>query len=926
MSLLDTLTGPKWQHKNPEVRLRAIAQLEDASVLLELVTSDPDAQVRSAALARVTSADTLDELIESLDGPLQLQARQQRLQQILPKAEQLGQITEDDLLLRIASLTDDDDLLCQAIARITHADTLLDAASHHPLAKVRLQAAMGISDIAALEQLAQQARGRDKGVFRHCKAVLDKHHEKQEREEKLHKDINNLLQQVEQLAGADISTGYSGQLQLLHSRWPELAVNASEQQRQDFQRHLAVCDEKLQQFKQTEQTRQQVRQQENQALEQLDELNGQLQQLEQQADASTDQEERTRLAHEVKDLESRWQQALVIAPAAAGQQQRHQQLLQGLKTRLRTLDLLQKKDADIQALLAKTAQVDAHDHLALTHLEKACRKLLGELHWPEPAIPPAQASLLQAADRLLEQRTALEAQQAKYIARAEKELHTAEAALQANHSKDADRAFARARKAMKSVAPEHRQKLEQVLKPLAAQLHDVHEWQDFAIEPKKHQLIDSMKSLVDSAEDVEILAVKIQALQDEWKQVGALPHAREQALWLKFKEAADEAWKPCKAAFSKQAALHRQNLKARMTLVKQLTAYEQQMAWPDAEDDRDGPTPDWPVVQKTLDTARAAFREIKPLDARGERTSQKAFRTVCDRIYGHIKQEYARNIARKETLVERAGQLADVDDLREAIEQAKKLQQDWKSVGMTPVSVDRKLWHSFRAACDAVFARLDEQRNQQQAATQEQVKQADDLCQQASKLFDTAEADAEFPLVKSLAEVKQQIRALDLPRDAAQQTMRKIQDMEKKARERAAQLRLAREQAAWVCLGDALKSCAANKQGGDSAPPWQSGVDLPKGIDADLLMQFWQQGPSDRPDEDCRTACIALEVCGEIESPADDKQARMEYQMQRLVGGLGQQNPDTEQALLDCINGFIELRPASEWVQRFCSSLEKIRH
>jgi hypothetical protein len=74
-----------------------------------------------------------------------------------------------------------------------------------------------------------------------------------------------------------------------------------------------------------------------------------------------------------------------------------------------------------------------------------------------------------------------------------------------------------------------------------------------------------------------------------------------------------------------------------------------------------------------------------------------------------------------------------------------------------------------------------------------------------------------------------------------------------------------------------------------------------------------------------REACIALEILGEIESPAEDKKARMNYQMKRLVEGMGGQQVQAENALQVCINDFIALYPSSGWAERFCAGVEKIR-
>jgi hypothetical protein len=68
MGILDRLKPqPRWKHSDPVVRLQAIPELGDAVELAALAEHDPDAEVRTAVLAkvvdpvvlgRVTSADT----------------------------------------------------------------------------------------------------------------------------------------------------------------------------------------------------------------------------------------------------------------------------------------------------------------------------------------------------------------------------------------------------------------------------------------------------------------------------------------------------------------------------------------------------------------------------------------------------------------------------------------------------------------------------------------------------------------------------------------------------------------------------------------------------------------------------------------------------------------------------------------------------
>jgi len=115
-----------------------------------------------------------------------------------------------------------------------------------------------------------------------------------------------------------------------------------------------------------------------------------------------------------------------------------------------------------------------------------------------------------------------------------------------------------------------------------------------------------------------------------------------------------------------------------------------------------------------------------------------------------------------------------------------------------------------------------------------------------------------------------------------------------------------------------LQACALKSEDSDKAAAlWGKDGDLPKGIDAEALETWWNEGPG-TPDEDaCRTTCIALEVLAGIDSPPEEKEARMAYQMQRLVEGMGSGPGNSRARLLDGINEFIALRPSGEWVGRF---------
>lgn len=932
MALFDTFKQPKWQHKNPAKRIQAISELNDPQILFELVCKDPDSAVQQAALERIDQAAMLDDLIDQKLSPAVLsQARRQRLQQLLPQAEALNTITDEIALLHIIQLSEDAELTAAAINRIATEDTLASLARQHPQAKARLHAVQRISNLEIIGQLMQSSRGHDKAVFRHCKNLLDEAHARDKVAAEQQQKINRVMNRMAELGQAPDSPVYEGQYRALVQEWQSVERVADPEQKTLFQRHQAVCGQRL--IEQREARLEGERQQaENRAAQQqFAEILHSLDEFEATLLTPVDEPALQQFTVALNELELRWQEAANVSPAPPEMEKTFKARLQRWNMVAATVGKLFAKPEQARALLEESRQPDGKNYASLEKQLAAIRKFLARVQWPEAIslqLPQIIQQLQARVQVLQEQLDALDQDQQKLAKSLSELTNNISAALDQQQPGEADKAMSRARKLLHSLAPQRKQKFEQALAPLSARLGEFHDWQNFAIEPKKEALCERMTALIGQEDDVELLALNIQNLQAEWKQLGQLPHAREQELWTRFKAAADEAWKPCKHEFAHQAEARRKNFAERMKLVEQLTAYEQQMHWPEdpAEGDAAGPVPDWPLVQKTLDTARAAFRAASPVEPKAERTSQKAFKEIGDRLYGHIRAEYQRNIDRKQDLLERARKLAGLDDLKQAINSVKLLQADWTATGMTPVNVDRKLWKQFRAACDAVFARLDQQRMTERQETDAQIKQAESLRDQARAMLENPDPDHLVQLPRTIAELKSAIAAIDLPAPVQQAMNKQMQAMEGRARELLDQKRNEEEKQAWVNLSEVLLACASTNSGQSAGSIDDTLMDsLPKGVDTQLLGEFLRSGPAAANEGPWRESCIALEVHAGLDSPDQDRQVRMNYQLGRLAQGLGQQSVEPEQELLELINNFIVLRPELKWAERFCAGLQKIR-
>jgi exonuclease SbcC len=868
MTLLDSFTKPGWQHRKPEVRIAAIDQLEDETILLGLVNDDPEPAVRKHALSRISGSEALDQLIESLDQPLQGQAKAQRLAQLLPDPQSLSSITDDATLVRIASLSEEPGLITDAIGRVSSVDVRMDLAAHHAVARVRLNAAQGIEDLSLLKELILQSRNKDKSVYRHCKERLDQQHQAEKEQAELQKTLRKLAEDVRKLSAGVDFPDYKSRYLSLKGRWETLIQHCVDEQRKQILDDLEICASRIEKHAAVEATEQARREQTEEAKHTFGELINELEAID-LASLELAQPDKVReLASSLDAIEDRWLAALHDAHPSAEQTEQCKQQLNHWRAIARASKRILNKQETLEKLQSDVAGSEKADFMAHHKLLEKVEKHIQKLPWPEAenaATPGPVLKLHALRDELQQKLIELKKDEKKALEVLKSTFSELQKELDDSHFKNADRVHNRIKNLLRHLGPSHQQHFYDELRPLTARLREIHDWQGFAIEPKKAELIERMKALVGSEESADSLASRIKALQEEWKTLGPVSPRRDQALWNEFHSAAEEAYKPCKEAFAQQSAMRKVNLRRRMELVGQLADYDQRMTWPESADaSPDAPVPDWKMVQKTLDTARAAFNDIKPVSGKGERKSRQALQKICDKIYSHIKDEYERNIARKEKAVARAQEYVELEDLREAINQTKDIQREWKSIGLTPRQVDRRLWKKFRSACDAVFARLDDERKQQNAARNERMEEA-------------------------------------------------------KARAEQARARANLEQQRWPSLLERLRACASRAEDSEKAEQlWQQEAGIPRGIDKNALEAYWDQGVNAEIAEDeLRQACVAMEVFIGVESPPEDKQARMDYQMKRLLEGMGSQQGDHEQLLLEQLNAFIAMRPPHSWLERF---------
>src|SRR5690606_41288201 len=115
--------------------------------------------------------------------------------------------------------------------------------------------------------------------------------------------------------------------------------------------------------------------------------------------------------------------------------------------------------------------------------------------------------------------------------------------------------------------------------------------------------------------------------------------------------------------------------------------------------------------------------------------------------------------AQQQTLIVRAQQRLEQEDIRAAIEEVTQLQARWQQVGIMLRPIDQKRWREFRAACDPIFARKQQQNAEFKEELGANLTAAEQLISRVRELSELS-GQALLDSRKEVGEIQQSFAAL----------------------------------------------------------------------------------------------------------------------------------------------------------------------
>ncbi len=734
---------PRWQHKDPAIRERAVAQLqlgnpEQAQILATLARGDAVQAVRRAAISRLSDMKLLDQMQQQDHDDSIRDAAAEQIRRLLAGLAEHSPSRENRL--RLIGLTDNNaalefvarhsqDAECRsaATARLSDQQALLRLALDGADEPTRVTATERLSDAEALRQLVRD--GRDKRVLRLAREQLKQVNAREQQSQQAAQRCQTLIKELTAHTTRLIDNLYAPRLTQLQQAWQQVAEFADDSQQQLAAQLIQTCVDRLDALAQQAQAAQQQQQAQQEcaaALQTLVELQQSLQ--------PESWLELNSLRALIATQRNRWQAACEELAAIPAQQSAVEKLFSHWQ---QCFDLLDG--------------FDQHSDVA------AIRK-----QWPKGFVLAAALQQQSPTEVAAEPDVEADDDDARALRKSlTKLLATLQRELQQRNLKHANRLWRKAEALLQEdKAPDWQPRLEK----LRPQLDELRDWHAFAAEPKKQQLCEQMEALITRDMDVEEKAGAIHALHDDWRELMSADQQSDQALWERFRSASDSAYAPCREHFREQDAIKQANTDKRRALLEQLQSFIAAQDWAQAN---------WSQVFDIRRTAPKEWSSYQPIDFTRARDLSRQFSAVLKQLDEQLDQASQQHAEQLEGLLEQASALlADVLP-RNSVDQWKTLQQRWNSIGWVQPNRYRALHKKFRKLGDQLFAQLDAERQQQ---NQENQQQQQALKQAMQSLGDLLKADN---AALDLTAIQQQADALaSLPCPARDKSLeQKRQDL-----------------------------------------------------------------------------------------------------------------------------------------------------
>lgn len=254
---------------------------------------------------------------------------------------------------------------------------------------------------------------------------------------------------------------------------------------------------------------------------------------------------------------------------------------------------------------------------------------------------------------------------------------------------------------------------------------------------QKQHLLEQMKVLVDSNDDVSTHINEFRALQQKWRTIGPVPQTSTTELWKQYNLYQESFWDLIKINNELREYDFKKNLESKISLCEAAEKLANETDIISAFQQLQKLHEDWhefgPVARDIREQIWTRFKEASTI-------INKKHQTYFDIIRKTEDENYTAKIASCEKIESLdLSKFNSYKDWNDATKTVLECQENWRKIGYAPRKVNQKIFDRYRKACDTFFITKGEFFKQTKSGLTQNAELKKILCEKAETLKDSVD-------------------------------------------------------------------------------------------------------------------------------------------------------------------------------------------
>jgi len=248
----------------------------------------------------------------------------------------------------------------------------------------------------------------------------------------------------------------------------------------------------------------------------------------------------------------------------------------------------------------------------------------------------------------------------------------------------------------------------------------------------KEEILEALRQLIDSEEELKKTYDQFHALQDRWRAAGPVPRGAKGTLWNNYHFLVEKFFDKVNINKELKDLDLKKNLEAKTDLCEKAEELLLETS----------------IIRsfQQLQKLHEAWKEIGPVPQDKKDEIWERFKAATDKLnkrrqehYESLREEQNKNYAAKLVLCEKAEELITLVPVtprqwQQKTNEINELFKVWKTIGFAPKKVNNEIWNRFRTSLDTFFTNKKEFFRKYKDQQKENYNQKLNLCLQAEAL------------------------------------------------------------------------------------------------------------------------------------------------------------------------------------------------